>query len=270
MESKTKGQRDKGGESAGARPGAPEVPSRAAFVDRLMERASVALEATEYFEAERLAAQALQRAHQAGDFEAMTRILLPLQEARRQKRQAAVECGNRFVVSDLRTVDDIRPGCYMIQPPLLGVDARSFRETADGMRVPVLAIAREPLTRESKWPVVAVGDGISLRVRIEPPYAVTRIEASKTKDESGMPGAPAPSREWFEFAEEAIGDAGLLKLKADEPAAWRVDDLVRFVDAHPSHEKLHQRLAQECLAALRENIPEEQRHRPPMSDPFGF
>jgi hypothetical protein len=242
----------------------------AAAIERLMERASVALENTKYFEAERLASQALTRAHRAGDFEAMARILLPLQEARRQKRQIAVDAGRRFVVSDLRQVRDIEPGCYLAQPPLLGIDARSLRETADGMQIPVLVIAREPLMRDGRWPVVSVTEGISLRARIDPPRPMKRIEESKTKDEMGLPGAAPPPREWFEAAEEAIGDAGLAKLKPEEPASWRVDDLMIYLDAQPSHEKLHQRLAEECRQALRENLPEEHRHRPPVDDPFSM
>jgi hypothetical protein len=97
---------------------------------------------------------------------------------------------------------------------------------------------------------------------------MTRREESKTKDEMGLPGAEAPARAWFERAEEAIGDAGLAKLKPEEPAAWRVDDLVVFLDAQPSHEKLHQRLAEECRRAAHENIPDGQRHRPESDDPF--
>lgn len=239
-------------------------------IDRLMERASVALEATRYFEAERLALQGLRRSYDAGDFETMARVLLPLQEARRQKRQQAVESGRRVVVSDLRTLGDIAPGCYLVQPPLLGIDGRSLRETADGMQAPVLVIAREPLTRDGKWPVVSVTEGLSLRVKVEPPRPMTRVETSKTKDEMGLPGAEAPPREWFEAAEEAIGDVGLAKLKSEEPAAWLVDDLMRYLDAQPSHEKLHQRLAEECRRASTENLPEEERHRPPLSDPFEF
>lgn len=63
-------------------------------IDTLMEQASKALVHRRYFEAERLALQALRKAHALLDYERMARILLPLQEARRQKRDLAIDaCG---------------------------------------------------------------------------------------------------------------------------------------------------------------------------------
>lgn len=145
-----------------------------------------------------------------------------------------------------------------------------FREVAESSGSPVLALAREPLARDGKWPVVVVADGVSVRTKVDPPWPVSRVEKSPTKDEFFDGASRPPPREWFEGAEEALGDAAILKLKADEPAAWRVDDLLRYLDAHPSHEKLHQRLAEECRLAARENLPEERRHRPSMDDVFEF
>jgi hypothetical protein len=235
-------------------------------VDRLMERASAALEGTRYFEAERLAGRALAAAHRGWDLEAMARIALPLQEARRQVRQRAVDSGRRELVSAPKGVRRPEAGCYLVQPPLLGIDARVLREAVWGREIPALVLAREPLNREGKWPLVAVGERLSIRTWVMPPGPVTRREESPTRDELGLPGAPAPSSEWFEAAEEALGDAAIARLKPGEPAAWRLGDLLRYLDAHPTHEKLHQRLAAECRLALREDLPPERRVRPRMSD----
>ncbi|MEX2217236.1 MAG: hypothetical protein WD749_00625 [Phycisphaerales bacterium] len=243
-------------------------PARGSALDALMERASLALERTDYFEAERLAAEALERAHRAGEFEAMARILLPLQEARRQVRQLAVDSGVRVLVTDLGGLGGLRPGCYLVQPPLLGVDARSIRETARGTGIPVLVLAREPLTRDGRWPVVAVGDEMALRAKVAPPRPLVRLEASPTKDDFGLAGAEPPPREWFEQAEEALGDAAIERLDPEEPAPWLVDDLVRALGAHPTHEKLHQRLAEECRRAAHGEIPDAGPHRPAGEDAF--
>ena len=56
----------------------------------------------------------------------------------------------------------------------------------------------------------------------------------------------------------------------DEPAAWRVDDLINYLGAHPDHEKLHQRLEEACRKAMTEELPEGQRHRPMGDDPYSF
>jgi len=241
-------------------------------IDRLMDRASRALEATRYFEAERLAAGALQRAHSASDFERMARILLPLQEARRQKHQLAVNSGRSFLVNKASAMhaDELEAGCYLFQPPLIGIDARTFRETADSRQVPVVVITREPMTREGKWPIVAVNGTISVRTRVDPPWKLERVEPSITKDAVNGVAFGAPPTPWFEAAGEALGDAALARLKPEDPAAWRVDDLLGFLDCHPDHEKLHQRLADECRLAMTQPLPEGRRHRPLLDDPFSF
>lgn len=237
----------------------------------MMDRASRALEATEYFEAERVCVTALRRAHSASDFERMARIALPLLEARRQKRQLAVasgQCSLMKAMSDGRA--DPQPGCYLFQPPLIGIDARSFRETADSGQVPVVVITREPMTREGKWPIVAVNGTISVRTRVDPPWRLERVEKSITKD--GVDGVAfgPPSGPWFEAAAEALGDSALARLKPDDPPAWRVDDLLGFLDCHPDHERLHQRLADECRLAMTQPLPQGRRHRPLVDDPFSF
>lgn len=241
-------------------------------LDRLMERASKALEATRYFEAERLAATALRRAHSASDFERMARILLPLQEARRQKHQLAADSGRSFLLRKLAGMhaDEMQPGCYLFQPPLIGMDARSFRETADSREVPVIIITREPLTREGQWPIVAVNGTASVRTRVAPPWKLERVETSITRDAVDGVKHGAPPVAWFEAAAEALGDAAIARLRPEDPAAWKVDDLVGFLDCHPDHEKLHQRLAEECRIATDQPLPEGRRHRPLVDDPFSF
>jgi len=240
-------------------------------IDRLMERASRALVKTRYFEAERFSRDALRKAYEAANFERMARIILPLQEARRQKRQLAVDSGRCVVLGDsgllMAMAQNILPGCYLLQPPLIGLDARNFRDEADGHGVPTLVLCREPMTRENKWPLVATGQ-VSIRTRVDPPHGLQRIEKGITKD--GYDGNPPPDAMWFERAAEALGDAAIAKLPMDGPATWRVDDLMEMLNVHPDHEKLHQRLEEACRLAAAENLPPEQRHRPPVSDPFAF
>jgi len=239
-------------------------------IDRLMERASGALESMRYFEAEKAAATALRRAHAASDFERMARIVLPLQEARRQKRQLAVDSGARFIYASLSgRRGGIKPGCYLFQPTLIAADARAFRETADAKGIPVFVITREPLTREGKWPVVGVNGTISVRTRVDPPVKLERVEGAVTRDAVDEASEP-PSAPWFEGAAEALGDTALARLKPEDPAAWRVDDLMEFLECHPDHEKLHQGLADECRLAMTEPLPEGRRHRPVVDDPFSF
>jgi hypothetical protein len=236
-------------------------------IDETMEKASEALVATRYFEAERLCVRALDRAFRASDFERMARVVLPLQEARRQKRQLAVDSGLTFLLSTVPSAEELFPGCYLLQPPVIGVEARPVRELADKRETPVLVLTREPLTRAGRWPVVAVG-AVSVRAQVDPPYPVQRVETSKTKDDAAAP----PPASWFEAAAEAMGDAAIAKLKPTDPPAWRVAELLEYLEALPDHEKLHQRLAETCREAATAPPPARPRRRGPggAEDPYSF
>ncbi len=231
-------------------------------LDRLMDRASRALVGTRYFEVERLCRRALEQAHRARDYGRMARILMPLQEARRQKRQIACDAGRRErVPRPIRGT--LRPGCYLVQPPLVGADARRLRERADAARVPVFVLCREPLTKAGLWPVVGVGSPASrrfpvvVRTRVRPPTALERVEASPTKDAGDI----EPSVEWFESAAESLGDAAIASVDPQAHPAWRVDDLLALLDAFPDHEKLHQRLEEACRDAVAADPPARFRPR---------
>ena len=239
-------------------------------IDRLMDRASLALAETRYFDAANDAAHALNRARRENDFERMARICLPLQEARRQIRQFAAEAATDaetpvVVVShpgDLR--GPLQPGCYLIQPPMIGADARVLRETAFKRRIAVSVLAREPLTRKGLWPIVGVGE-VSVRVQIEPPVPLERRDDHITKDGYEGPVALA----WFEAAGEALGDNAIAAFDENLHPHWKVDELMEALEACPEHEKLHQALASACREAAGSSEPTGRRPSP-FDNPFSF
>lgn len=229
-----------------------------------MERASRALAEGDYFRARRLAERALEAARRARDYATMARIVLPLQEARRQIRQRACdEPGVRLVASRPGLRARPRPGCVLVCPPLPGIEGLRLREAAEEARVPVMVLAREPMPRSGPrrgaWPVVAVGrrrpesllrpgpsDLITLRAFVEPPAGTKPEPDSPTHDRLGGPIDVA----WFVAAQEALGDAAIASLRDDEPPAVRVDLLLDMLNALPDHERLMQRLERECHEAL--------------------
>jgi len=73
-------------------------PAQPVDLQELCERGSIELMATHYWEAERLLARAERLAWEAGDFDTLSRLYMPLQEARRQRRQ---RCGEGVVALDL-------------------------------------------------------------------------------------------------------------------------------------------------------------------------
>lgn len=237
----------------------------------MMEEASVALVQRRYFAAERTAGDALRAALAAEDFVRAARICMPLMEARRLKRQRAIDAERIEIVSEpIPEGTELKPGCYIVCPPRVGAEARSIRQLADNAEVPVIAIAREPATRAGLCPVVAVGP-VTVRAFVpEPPEANAKATKGKKQRSSPAPGpvvsglfgvwAPPPI-EWVLAACEALGDAAIAQ--AVSPiAADRAAELYARLQSCPDHEKLHQRLMEACELASR-----EPRRRKPVAPP---
>ena len=227
-------------------------------VDHTMEKASQALVETRYFDAIRFAWSALQRAHANRDFLAMARVCLPLQEARRQVRQDALDAAERDGVTVIRHGEDLprplKPGACLVTPPMIGADGRTLSRTAQRRRVPLFVLTREPMTRKLCWPIVGLAER-SFRAYVSPPVELPYRESYMCRDDYEGP----ISVEWFAAAGEQLGDAAIASVKTDLHPWWRVDDLMVAVDAVPEHEKLYQRLAEACRDAAEIGEPAEDR-----------
>lgn len=240
-------------------------------IDQLMERASEALGAGAYFDAHTLCGRALAKARAGNDFDRMARICLPMQEAARWIRQTAEEEGVKGVLSSSAELrKSPAAGCYLLRPPMVALDAATFRDSAWRRKVPVFIIAREPMTQAGEWPVAAVGPSklhgmLTVRTKVAPPPGVLATGHGITRDE--MVGLPPV--EWMVHAGEALGNAAMARVDPNDPAAWRVDDLLEYLAAIPEHEKLHQRLADECRNAENEPPPSQPR-RAKDANPLSF
>lgn len=208
-------------------------------IQQMMDKAQGALHRNAWFEAERLAARSLELARGTLDFALMARITLPLQEARRQRLQlafdAAEEAGKLHLVQE-PFGEDVRPepGCYLVQPPLVGADARRLRLAAFEQETPIAVLCREPRTKLKLCPIVAIGQ-VTIRTKIDPPSEWDR-----------------PTLAWFVSAMESLGDAAIETLDTGMSHLKQVDALLARLDAWPDHEKLHQALADACRAAARD------------------
>lgn len=209
------------------------VASQRQKIDDLMDKASESLARTAYFEAERMAQKALGMARQENDFHRMTRIVMPLLEARRQRFQQALDL-KKVVVLDGEVTEEmkIKPGCYLVQPPLVGADARRFRLSALHREIPVAVVCREPLTQLGLCPIVTIAPAGSIRTKIEPP-----------KDPEH------PDLAWFVMALEELGNFAIDSIDSALAPERRVDSLMSHLDGIPEHEGLHRCLEEACRAA---------------------
>jgi hypothetical protein len=222
------------------------VTAKARKIDQLMEEAMQALSRRAYFDAERTAHQALCLAREATDYQRIMRIMPALQEARRQRMQLAVDAQSTVHVLDTAVPESMRvePGCYLVQPPLVGADARRLRLLALEQNVPVMVICREPTTRMRLCPIVAITPGFTVRAKIDPPADPAQ-----------------PTIEWILDAMEALGDWAITTLDSELTPPRRVEAILTRLEAVPEHELLHQ-LAVDAAEEAFTFAQEEERNKP--------
>lgn len=207
--------------------------SRASKPARLMEKASEALQSGEYFECIELASEALRGAHAGGDFSLMARVLMPLEEARRQVRLEAIDSGNLVVVDSVEQLEglEMASGCYLFEPMLVGADGRAWRERAEREHVAVVVVVHEPETDSGDWPLVMVGP-VTVRARVAPPDEVTL--------------------EWIVAANEALGDEAIEICQDARDEREQLDELYASLQTLPDHDGLHQALHDVCESMMRQ------------------
>jgi len=127
-------------------------------VNDTMEQASEALVLRDYHRCEHLCLEALASALAMRNFERMSRIVMPLQEARRQKRQVAESSGRLFVVGRTPPTEaELADGVYLIHPPRVAAEGRALREHLDRLGLCSLIVTREPTDKAGRIPIVAIG-----------------------------------------------------------------------------------------------------------------
>lgn len=113
------------------RPFMPDAPNQ---IDALMEQAGAALAGMRYLECERFCQRALALARQADDMDRLARIVMPLEEARRQRRQTAEDAGVTVLTEKLSPGEIVQRhprGCLMLlAPPFDANDVAAVRELA--------------------------------------------------------------------------------------------------------------------------------------------
>jgi len=232
-----------------------------------LDHARAAANAGDWIGARAHSLAALHEARRERDFGAMARAIELYRPASANivERAENASEGALIIARGSEAPDPLTPGCYLVQPPMIGADAARLREAAFAGGLPVRVLAREPLTRDSLWPVVAVGDVI-VRARVAPPTPLDRVESEVTKD--SYPG-PAPLA-WFRGALDTLARSALDRLDPDEPAQHRVDDLLEYLSALPEHDGVIDALSSACAEAQERPAPTLPRRRPVIDDPHSF
>ncbi|MEM9414145.1 MAG: hypothetical protein AAGA29_01545 [Planctomycetota bacterium] len=216
-------------------------------LDTLMESASQALADGDYPQCEALCVQALAQARSALDWAEYARIVLPLQESRRLKRQAALEGRIRLGTADCDAnaaslLDGLDAGCLVITDPLSAEDAQQLAQTADTSRKPIGILYADPMT-DTAWTLRGLPGADYAAQCSAPPSA---WQSRWTPGGSDTTSTPA---HWWMQASEALGNAALASIDAELGTVERVAELEAALSAVGDHELLHQALADAARAA---------------------
>lgn len=209
-------------------------------LDILMERASRLLTDMDYLGSESLCLDALAMAKQANDWTAYARIVLPLQECRRQRRMIAADTAVQLGTN--ACWNDPRDGCVAVTKPLdHAVAERLATEASEHQKfVEVLWCDNEP--DAISWTLSTLGE-LRVSCEVRPPDPAW-INQRLSPADQGFTAAG----HWFIAASEALGDAALARVEAPLGSLEHVEQLERMVAAVGDHEILHQRLADAARA----------------------
>lgn len=192
-----------------------------------MDEASTALSKTDHTTCETLCLKALAMARQAGDFDTYLRILRPLQEARRWRRQSAADAAVRLGSKDF-------------------ADAH---QALDAMKSGGLLLLSAIHTGEAEAKLRALADARHLPLVILPASAGTPPKAWRHQTFTGADAA-APAH-WFIETSEKLGDRLIASCPAPLGSVERVAELEAQLSKLDDHEKLHQALAAAAKAVTR-------------------
>ena len=218
-----------------------ESPAMTASMDSLMQSASAALVAMDYLTCEALCTRALAMARQAKDWDSFARILLPLQESRRQRRITAaggtIRLGTTLLAGEpVEWLDTVDAACIVLTHPHDRAGAERLHEAArkQGKYVEVL-LADNPASAKT-W---------TIRSFLGPDVRCERPRPPKVVIDRWMAATDATATaavDWFLDAAEALGDAALQEVSPDVHGVDRVTALEQRLAAAGDHERLHQSL----------------------------
>ena len=222
-------------------------------LDQMMEAASRRLVEMDYLACERLCLEALVEARRRGDWIYYARILMPLQESRRQRRMIAADASVQLGTaedSELPRASLALPGagfelpgagCVLLGPSVDAATAQRLEDdaAAAGLHVELLRCV-SPLDGP-RW-TLATSRPPTVRVEVAaPPAALPRLKPIPT-------GSNPLAAHWFIAASEALGDAAYATVDAPPGSIDRIEQLERCVAAVGDHEILHQRLGDAARA----------------------
>ena len=237
-----------------------------AQLDQMMEAASESLAGRRYFDCERHCRKALAVAKQQNDWTYYARILLPLQEARRQRRLIAAEGAVRLGTKTLCDAAEDRltrlaAGSIVLTHPYdarAACDLRS-RIWQQGCYFEVLFADNPPSA--DPWQITTFS-GTMATCCVAAPDAdwidrwLNIPENQEHSDNNQRVDIGKPTQrpvDWFLDAYESLGNTALATVRPSFGDLEKIGVIERCLEAVPDHEILHQRLREVAGGLARQN-----------------
>lgn len=223
-------------------------------IDRIMVLASEALARLDYLTCERRCLEALSVARSKGDWRYYARILMPLQESRRQRRMIAADGVIRLGTGDLDRdwcswPDDEKAGCLVVTHPHTADTVREIESHARQQCQFVEVLFADSELSADKWTLRSVvGPEVALSVSGPPvDWRGSWLQPGQTPPTKSVKTLAGPV-DWFLDASEALGNAALATVTASSGNRNRVEALELCLQVVTDHEILHQRLGDAARA----------------------
>jgi hypothetical protein len=223
-------------------------------IDEMMEEASVALVRMDYLTCEALCLDALAEARRAGDWGYYARILLPLQEARRQRRIIAAEgvvaLGvNAADAAARAAIESLKAGSVVLTRPSSAADARTLSACAREARRHVEVLLADNDSTAETWTIRSfAGPAVACPIAAPPRAWVGHFLAPGAVKPTADGKSPA---DWFIDATECLGDAALAEIPVALAPDERLSALEACLEVVSDHEIIHQRLADAARSLAR-------------------
>ncbi|MDX1681686.1 MAG: hypothetical protein R3336_01070 [Phycisphaeraceae bacterium] len=231
-------------------------------IDQIMEQASEALATMDYSRCELACVQALTLARDGERWADYGRILLPLQESRRQRRMTAAEGAIRLGTAGLADdpqawIDQHEAGCLLVGPIPDAQPVDQLREQAihDGRPFEIFAWLEPdaaPTTQSPAW-TVAAG---SFTCTVPPPASQWQdqtLNATSSAHPDPRSAEGDGPVEWFLDVLEQLGDRVIRESGEIDDPIERLALLEEGLGAVPDHELLHQRLLETARDCARDD-----------------
>jgi len=215
-----------------------------------MQAASEALRRMDYLACEAHCLEALGAAREQKDWAYYARVLLPLQEARRQRRIIAAEgvirLGSGYLPTDWHNwPEEYGAGCLVLTHPHTTRIACAMQQEARRQHRYVEVLFADNASPADTWMIRSFA-GPEVTCAMPAPPAKWRDQwwrpKSKTIKDSITPA------DWFLQACERLGDTALAQVDASQGGLAHLETLEQSLAVVTDHEKLHQRLADAARA----------------------